>query len=117
MHKKKMIISPQGMLVTSPSNVVDDLQKKGMQPLVVVIQVSEATESCSKETMAPSKGAPVQSQKTETDEKLTPKNKSGELFGIIDSALSNKEEVKSELEKRLENGHRDSENLRASEYA
>lgn len=34
----------------------------------------------------------------------------------MDSALSNKEEGKSELEKRLENGHRDSENLRASEY-
>ena len=41
MHKKKMIISPQGTLVTSPLNVVDNLQKKGVQPLVVVIQVSE----------------------------------------------------------------------------
>ena len=36
---------------------------------------------------------------------------------MMDSAQSYKEEEKSEFGKRLENGHRDSENLRASEYA
>ena len=58
MHQKKMIISPNGMLMAPPMNVVDDLQKKGVQPLVVVIQVSEPTDSCSKDTMTPSKSAP-----------------------------------------------------------
>lgn len=53
-----MIVNPNGMLMAPPINVVDDLQNKGVQPLVVVIQVSEPTDSCSKETMTPSKSAP-----------------------------------------------------------
>ena len=66
--------------------------------------------------MTPS-GIPIQTQKTETDEKLTPKNKSGEFFGMTESAQSNKEEMKPEFDRGLENIHRNSENLRASEYA
>ena len=65
--------------------------------------------------MTPSK-VPIYTQKTETEEKLTPKNKSSEIFGMTDSAQSNKEEIKFEFDKRFENVHRDLENLRADEY-
>ena len=66
--------------------------------------------------MTPSR-IPIQTQKTENDKKLTPKNKSREFFRMTDSTQSNKEEMKSEFDKQLENVHRDSENLRASKYA
>ena len=84
------------MILTSPINVVDDLQKNGVSPLVVVIQVSEQTNNMSKDTQTPSKGALPQSQKTDTQasEKHTPKHTtSRELFDIVDSAASNKEEI------------------------
>ena len=86
------------MILTSPIGVVDDLQKKGVAPLVVVIQVSEQTDNGSKETQTPSKqskSALPQSQKTDThsSDKQTPKHvTSRELFEIMDSAQSNKEE-------------------------
>ena len=64
-----------------------------------------------KDTQTPSKSALPHSQKTDThtSEKHTPKHAtSRELFSIIDSATSNKEEIqdqkaKSELDKCIDN--------------
>lgn len=101
--------SPSGMYLTSPINVVDDLQKKGVAPLVVVIQVSEPNNS-SKDTNTPSKSALPQSNNM-SEKNTLPHVDSKELFDLdnLESALSNKEEIdinckaKSELAKPADN--------------
>jgi len=69
--------SPSGMILTSPMNV-DDLQKNGVAPLVVVIQVSEHTNNS---TLTPSKSALPQSHNM-SEKHTLPHVDSKELFDL-----------------------------------
>jgi len=94
--------SPSGMNMNpSPMNIVDDLQKKGVTPLVVVIQMSEPTNHSSHNNQTPTKSVLPDNQASDTSK--VKRVNSNTLFDV-ESALSPKDETdnlraKSEFDK------------------